>query len=85
MCYDELLLGGRRWMHWTIDGTAPRSYPATKTSLQTPTLRVCAWTTQLWSADRDRHGRHFEKLLALARLLTELLSSPPELSHILTE
>jgi hypothetical protein len=47
MCYDKLLLGGRRWMQWTMDGTAPRSYPATKTSLQTPTLRVCAWTTQL--------------------------------------
>jgi hypothetical protein len=41
MCYDKPLLDGRRWMRWTMDETPPRSYPATKTSLQ---MRVCAWT-----------------------------------------
>jgi hypothetical protein len=38
MWYDKLLLGGRRWMQWTIDGKAPRSYPATKTHSK---LRRC--------------------------------------------
>jgi hypothetical protein len=37
MYYNKLLLCGRGWMQWTIDASTPRSYPATKTSLQTPT------------------------------------------------
>jgi hypothetical protein len=48
MYYNKLLLCGRGWMQWMDDrrddAPTPRSYSATKTSLQAPTLRVCAWT-----------------------------------------
>ena len=30
-----------------MDEFLPRSYPAAKTTFQAPTLRVCAWITQL--------------------------------------
>jgi hypothetical protein len=50
MYYNKLLLCSRGWMQVDDrrdDALTPRSYPATKTSIQTPTLRVCAWTPRL--------------------------------------
>jgi hypothetical protein len=35
-----------RWKNGRVDSPLLASYPAAKTTLQAPTLRVCAWITQ---------------------------------------
>jgi len=52
------------WYEEKEECSTPRVYPATKTPLQTPTLRVCVWTTHygltryvgwmgFWHPDQD--------------------------------
>jgi hypothetical protein len=58
MFYNRLLLCGRGWIQWTIDETTRRRLAPTisgKTSLQTPTLRVCAWIIFI-TREKEKYG-----------------------------